>query len=83
MLRDDEVEQQTFELRKEIDQINSQLDNTNSLVREASSDDPPGYTCTMQNIEITDIVTHEQIMCYNTTEKTCSMVSLFLKTFNP
>ena len=61
-----------------IDQINSKLDSSESLLRDAATDDPAGYTCTMQNIEITDIVTHEQILCYNATEKTCSMVTCFI-----
>ena len=74
ILRDDEVEQSTSELQRKIDQMNSKLDNSSSLVRDSSSDDPLGYDCIMQNIEIEEIVTHEQITCYNTTEKTCSMV---------
>ena len=72
----DELKKSTYQLQKEIDQVNRILkDKTiNALLQDEFEADPVGYECSMQSLNITEIVTHQQITCFNNTQETCSEV---------
>ena len=43
---------------------------------EATKEDPVGFKCEKQILNITEISFVEQVRCYNTTEQVCSMVNI-------
>ena len=43
---------------------------------EAAKEDPVGFKCEKQILNITEISFVEQVRCYNTTEQVCSMVNI-------
>ena len=45
------------------------------FLAEAAKEDPIGFNCEKQILNITEVSFVEQVRCYNTTEQVCSMVS--------
>ena len=81
-----DVDQATELIRKQIEQVNKRLtkEEKNVLIRNAVEEDPDGYDCENQVLEIKEISFVDQVRCYNTTEEVCSKVRFdqFQKYFN-
>ena len=71
-----EIEASTRQIRQRIEQINSKLtqEEENALIADSAKDDPEGYDCQKQILDITEVTFVEQVRCYNTTEEICAMV---------
>ena len=78
-----EVDESTRKIRQRIQQINAKLTEAekDTLLSEAAKEDPDGYNCEKQILNITEVSFVEQVRCYNTTEEVCSMVSFDLLSF--
>ena len=48
------------------------------FLAEAAKEDPIGFNCEKQILNITEVSFVEQVRCYNTTEQVCSMVNIKL-----
>ena len=46
------------------------------FLAEATKEDPIGFNCEKQILNITEVSFVEQVRCYNTTEQVCSMVNI-------
>ena len=46
------------------------------FLAEATKEDPIGFNCEKQILNITEVSFVEQVRCYNTTEQVCSMVNM-------
>lgn len=76
VLRKEEIEFETQNLRKHIEEINARLttEEKNEIIQEADSMNPEGYMCENTIIEVKELQFTDQVRCYNTTEEVCSMV---------
>jgi len=75
ILKNEEVEDSTRQIRQRIEQINQKLSEAekDTLLAEATKEDPIGFNCEKQILNITEVSFVEQVRCYNTTEQVCSM----------
>lgn len=72
------IDQATLQIRAQIEQVNNRLtqDEKDVLISNAEENDPEGYECENQVLEVKEISFVDQVLCYNTTEEICSMVRL-------
>ena len=79
ILRSNQVLDAKERIQREIEQINAKLtqDEKNILIENANKEDPEGYTCQNEVMEIKEISFVDQVHCYNTTEEVCSEVTYF------
>ena len=77
-LEDEEMHTSTKLIKEQIAQINQRLSDQDkeTLIMEASQDNPPGYDCTNEVMEIKEVSFTDQIRCYNTTEEICSQTHI-------
>ena len=79
-LTDDEesFNSKTQEIKRQIAQINKRLSEKDkeTLIMEADQDNPPGYECVNEVMEIKEVSFTDQIRCYNTTEEVCSQTHI-------
>ena len=70
-----EVEASTNKIKRQIEQINKRLSENEkaTLIMEANTDNPPGYDCTNEIMEINEVSFTDQIRCYNTTEEVSNL----------
>ena len=75
---EEEVVASTNKIKRQIEQINKRLSENEKemLIIEANTDNPPGYQCTNEIMEIKEVSFTDQIRCYNTTEEVCSMTHI-------
>ena len=73
----------TKQIQKKIEQINAKLTQgeKETILSEASKEDPVGFTCEKQILNITEVHFVEQVHCYDTTEEVCSLVNYLFKLF--
>ena len=79
ILKKGDVEVSTKQIQKKIEQINAKLTQgeKETILSEASKEDPVGFTCEKQILNITEVHFVEQVHCYDTTEEVCSLVICF------
>ena len=77
LLNKEDIDVFTQQVQRKIDQINEQLSigEKESILTEASKEDPIGYQCEKQILNITEVSFVEHVNCYTTTEEVCSLVS--------
>ena len=77
VLNKEDIDVFTQQVQRKIDQINEQLSigEKESILTEASKEDPIGYQCEKQILNITEVSFVEHVNCYTTTEEVCSLVS--------
>ena len=71
-----DVNQDTERIRRKIEQVNKRLteEENDVLIGNAAEENPEGYDCENQIMEIKEVNFVDQVRCYNTTEEICSMV---------
>ena len=77
VLNKEDIDVYTQQVQRKIDQINAKLTEgeKESILTEASKEDPIGYQCEKQILNITEVSFVEHVNCYTTTEEVCSLVS--------
>ena len=80
MLDKSDIDAFTLKIQQQIQEINAKL-TQGEILTEASKEDPIGYVCEKQVLNITEVHVTEQVHCYNTTEEVCSLVKVFLQKF--
>ena len=80
ILSKEDIDVSTKQIKQNIDQINNKLSfgEKETILAEASKEDPTGYVCEKQVFNISEVSFVEKIHCYNTTEEVCSLVSTLL-----
>jgi len=75
VLNKGQIDESTRQIRQRIEQINAKLTEAEkeTLIAESNKEDPIGYNCDKQILNITEVTFVEQVRCYNTTEEVCSM----------
>ena len=78
ILKNEDIDLSTKQLQQRIDEINAKLTEgqKENLLVEVSKDDPAGYNCEKQILNITEVSFVDHVKCYNTTEEVCSLVIL-------
>ena len=78
ILKNGDIDLSTKQIQQKIDEINAKLTEgeKENLLVEVSKEDPVGYNCEKQILNITEVSFVEQVKCYNTTEEVCSLVIL-------
>ena len=69
----------TKQIQQNIKEINAKLTQGEKeiILAEASKEDPVGYLCEKQILNLTEVSFVEQVHCYDTTEEVCSLVICF------
>ena len=72
------IDASTQQIKQQIAQINKRLSEEDKaiMIMEADDDNPPGYDCTHEVMEIKEVSFTDQIRCYNTTEEVCSQTHM-------
>ena len=72
------IDKSTQQIKQQIAQINKRLSEEDKaiMIMEADDDNPPGYDCTHEVMEIKEVSFTDQIRCYNTTEEVCSQTHM-------
>ena len=72
------IDASTQQIKQQIAQINKRLSEEDKaiMIMEADHDNPPGYDCIHEVMEIKEVSFTDQIRCYNTTEEVCSMTHI-------
>lgn len=76
VLKKDDVEAESREIRKQIDEINARLSDgeKKEILIAADETNPDGYMCNNTIIEIKELQFTDQVRCYKEAEEVCSMV---------
>ena len=72
------IDASTQQIKQQIAQINKRLSEEDKaiMIMEADHDNPPGYDCIHEVMEIKEVSFTDQIRCYNTTEEVCSQTHI-------
>ena len=77
------IKASTNRIQEKIEEINARLTQgeKETILAEASKEDPTGYVCEKQILNITEVSFVEQVKCYDTIEEVCSLVicNIFLR----
>ena len=76
VLNKNQIDDSTRQIRNRIAQINAKLTESEkeSILADAEKEDPTGFKCEKQILEIKEVTFVDQVRCYNTTEEVCAMV---------
>ncbi len=76
ILNKEDVSTSTNEIQKRIDQINAKLllGKKKALLTESEEEDPVGYVCKKQIIQVKEVEFVEKVRCYKTMQEVCAMV---------
>ena len=75
LLKKEDIDVFTRQIQQKIKALNAKL-TQGEILTEASKEDPVGYVCQKQVLNITEIHFVEKVHCYNTTEEVCSLVKV-------
>ena len=77
VLSKSDVDASTKQIQRNIEEINAKLTQgeKETILAEASKEDPVGYICEKQILNLTEVSFVEQVHCYDTTEEVCSLVN--------
>ena len=70
------VNESTKRIERKIQEINDQLTRSeeSTILSDASLEDPSGYYCEKQILNINEVSVVKDVFCYDTVEEVCSMV---------
>ena len=76
------IKASTNRIQEKIEEINARLTQgeKETILAEASKEDPTGYVCEKQILNITEVSFVEQVKCYDTIEEVCSLVISYIFT---
>ena len=79
ILSKSDIDASTKQIQQNIKEINAKLTQgeKETILAEASKEDPVGYLCEKQILNLTEVSFVEQVHCYDTTEEVCSLVIWF------
>ena len=77
------IDASTKQIQRNIQEINAKLTQgeKETILAEASKEDPVGYLCEKQILNLTEVSFVEHVHCYDTTEEVCSLVNYLFKLF--
>ena len=75
LLKKEDIDVFTQQIQQKIKELNAKL-TQGEILTEASREDPVGYVCQKQILNITEVHFVEKVHCYNTTEEVCSLVKV-------
>ena len=75
LLKKEDIDVFTQQIQQKIKELNAKL-TQGEVLTEASKEDPVGYVCQKQILNITEVHVVEKVHCYNTTEEVCSLVKV-------
>ena len=75
LLKKEDIDVFTRQIQQKIKALNAKL-TQGEILTEASKEDPVGYVCQKQVLNITEVHFVEKVHCYNTTEEVCSLVKV-------
>ena len=76
ILDKEHVNESTLRIERKIQEINDQLTRSeeSTILSDASLEDPSGYYCEKQILNISEVSVVKDVFCYDTVEEVCSMV---------